>query len=199
MLRVGLTGGIGSGKSAVAGMLVDAGAALIDADAISRSLTATGGAALAPLVELLGPEIIGIDGAMNRSLVRDLAFSNPAVKLQLEGVIHPLVGKACAQQAAAALAAGKHCTVFDIALLVESGNWRSQLDCVVVVDCLESTQISRVIQRSGWTAEAVQKVIAAQATRQQRRAAADIVIYNDDLSLDGLRLQVAQMLVRLKL
>jgi dephospho-CoA kinase len=199
VLRVGLTGGIGSGKSTVAGMLVDAGAVLIDADAISRSLTCTGGAAIGAILKQFGPGVVSQDGSMNRQAMRDLAFNDPAIKLQLEAIIHPLVGEACDHQARAALAAGKSCAVFDIPLLVESGRWRSRLDCVVVVDCLESTQIKRVMQRSNWAAEAVEKVIAAQATRAQRLAAADMVIYNDGLSVDELRALVRQLLPRLKL
>ena len=183
MLRVGVTGGIGSGKSTVAAMLVAAGAALIDADAISRDLTLAGGAAIEPLRKQFGDKVISPDGALSRPAMRELAFNDAAVKAQLEAIIHPLVAQQCDQQAEFALAAGKSCAVFDIPLLVESGRWRTQLDCIVVVDCLESTQISRVVQRSNWGAESVQKVIAAQATRAQRLAAADMVIYNDGLSL----------------
>lgn len=199
MLCVGLTGGIGSGKSTVAAMLVVAGAALIDADAISRSLTAPGGAAMEPILKQFGAGVMSLDGAMNRNAMRDLAFNDPAIKVQLEAIIHPLVSQACGEQAKLALAAGKSCAVFDIPLLVESGRWRSQLDCIVVVDCLESTQIQRVMQRSNWSAEAVEKVIAAQASRAQRLAAADMVIYNDGLSVEELREQVHKLLPRLKL
>ena len=199
MLRVGLTGGIGSGKSTVAGMLVNAGAVLIDADAISRSLTAAGGAAIAPLTHQFGHDIIAPDGSMNRSLVRDRIFDNPVMKAQLEAIIHPLIKQECETQASKALTAGKSCAVFDIPLLVESSHWKDQLDCIVVVDCLESTQISRVMQRSSWTRAAVEKVIATQASRAQRLAAADIVIYNEGVSLQELQLQVQQLLARLKL
>lgn len=180
-------------------MLVVAGAALIDADAISRSLTAPGGAAMEPILKQFGAGVMSLDGAMNRNAMRDLAFNDPAIKVQLEAIIHPLVSQACGEQAKLALAAGKSCAVFDIPLLVESGRWRSQLDCIVVVDCLESTQIQRVMQRSNWSAEAVEKVIAAQASRAQRLAAADMVIYNDGLSVEELRKQVHKLLPRLKL
>ncbi len=199
MLRVGLTGGIGSGKSTVAGMLLSAGAALIDADAISRSLTAAGGAAIELLRKQFGDKVISVDGAMNRETMRKLVFNNPASKAQLEAIIHPLVARGCDQQAEFALQDGKPCAVFDIPLLVESGSWRSRLDWIVVVDCLESTQVSRVMLRSNWAAEAVEKVIAAQASRAQRLAVADMVIYNDGLSLDDLKAQVQQLLSRLKL
>ena len=199
MLRIGLTGGIGSGKSTVATMLVQAGAALIDADAISRGLTAAGGAAMAQVAASFGPGVVGSDGAMNRNAMRELVFNDPSCKLQLEAIIHPLVGQACEQQASLALATGKSCVIFDVPLLVESGRWRSQLDAVLVVDCLKSTQIARVMQRSGWTFEMVEKVMAAQATRAQRLTVADMVIYNDGLTLDKLRLEVQQLLPRLKL
>ena len=199
MLRVGVTGGIGSGKSTVAAVLVAAGAALIDADAISRDLTLAGGAAIEPLRKQFGDKVISPDGALSRPAMRELAFNDAAVKAQLEAIIHPLVAQQCDQQAEFALAAGKSCAVFDIPLLVESGRWRTQLDCIVVVDCLESTQISRVVQRSNWSAESVEKVIAAQATRAQRLAAADVVVYNDGLSLEQLLAQVEQLLPRLKL
>ena len=191
--RIGLTGGIGSGKSAVARMLVACGAVLIDADAISRQLTAPGGLAIALISAQFGPRAITPDGAMDRDLMLQLAFSDPAARRQLEAIIHPLVGLESARQAELAAQAGGACTVFDIPLLVESGRWRQQLDQILVVDCREATQISRVTARSGWTPDAVQKVIAEQASRAQRRAAADTCIYNDGLSLQALGLVVGQL------
>lgn len=191
--RLGLTGGIGSGKSTVARLLVDAGAALIDADAISRQVTAPGGAAIPQITQHFGPQTITPEGAMDRDAMRRLAFSDPASRRQLEAIIHPLVGLETARQAEQALQAGNPCIVFDIPLLVESGRWRQQLDRVLVVDCSEATQISRVMARSGWTQEAVQKVIDGQASRAARRAAADVCIYNDGLSLDALGLIVRQI------
>ena len=191
--RIGLTGGIGSGKSTVARLLVDAGAALIDADAISRQVTAPGGAAIPLITRQFGPQAITPDGAMDRDAMRRLAFSDPASRRRLEAIIHPLVGLETARQAEQAQQAGNPCIVFDIPLLVESGRWRQQLDRVLVVDCSEATQISRVMARSGWTQEAVQKVIDGQASRAARRAAADVCIYNDGLSLDALGLIVRQI------
>ncbi|MBC7610716.1 MAG: dephospho-CoA kinase, partial [Polaromonas sp.] len=188
--RIGLTGGIGSGKSTVARMLIDGGAVLIDADAISRQTTASGGTAIALIARQFGPQAIAADGAMNRDFMRQQAFDNPAIKQQLEAIVHPLVGLETSRQAELADLAGMTCMVFDIPLLVESGRWRSKLDQVLVVDCSEATQISRVMARNGWTPEAVQKVIAAQAGRAARRAAADICIYNDGLSLQALSLLV---------
>jgi dephospho-CoA kinase len=199
-LRVGLTGGIGSGKSTVAAMLVEAGAALIDADAISRGVTASGGAAIAQIGAEFGAGMIDRNGAMDRDAMRALAFSNPHMRHRLEAIIHPLVARQILAQAEQAAQSGSLCLLFDIPLLVESGRWRPQLDRVLVVDCLEATQISRVLAREAgraqWTREAVEKVIAGQATRTARLAAADAVIYNDGLGLDALRALAGQMASR---
>ncbi|MES1980656.1 MAG: dephospho-CoA kinase [Pseudomonadota bacterium] len=192
-MRIGLTGGIGSGKSTVARMLVDCGAVLIDADAISRAVTAAGGAAISPVARQFGPQAVTPEGAMDRDFIRQLVFDNPAARLQLEAIIHPLVGLESLRQAEQAMRRGSACVLFDIPLLVESGRWRQQLDKVLVVDCSEATQVARVVARNGWTPEAVQKVMAGQATRAARRAAADICIYNDGLSLEELELAVGQI------
>ena len=199
MQRVGLTGGIGSGKSTVAGMLAACGAALIDADAISRQLTAPGGAAIAELARQFGPQIIMADGAMDRDQMRKRVFSDPAIKGRLESIIHPLVSQETARQASAALQAGHSCIVFDIPLLVESRRWRQQLDRVLVVDCLEDTQIARVMARNALPREMVVKIIAGQASRAQRLACADACICNEGLSLQALEQQVRQLATRLGL
>ena len=203
MLRLGLTGGIGSGKSTVAQMLVGQGATLIDADAISRATTAAGGSAIAQITAHFGRDAINAQGAMNRDVMRQLVFAEPNVKRQLEAIIHPLVGAESALQAEAARQAGSALVVFDIPLLVETLRWRQQLDKVLVVDCEKATQITRVMAREnathGWTREAVEKVIAQQATRGQRLAAADLVIYNDGLTLDELAVQVGQIAGRITL
>ena len=199
--RIGLTGGIGSGKSTVATMLVDCGAALIDADAISRQVTAPGGAAIAAIAAQFGAQAITDGGAMDRDAMRVLVFDDPAARLGLEAIIHPLVSAETARQSALAEQSGSRCIVFDIPLLVESGRWRRQLDSVLVVDCTEETQVARVVARevgrhAGWTAEAVQKVIAGQASRAARCAAADACIYNEGLSLQALRLIVTKVAQR---
>ena len=191
--RIGLTGGIGSGKSTVARLLVEGGAVLIDADAISRDTTASGGSAISLIAAQFGPQAIAANGAMDRDFMRQQVFDNPAVKQQLEAIIHPLVGIETLRLAELADIAGKPCIVFDIPLLVESGRWRSKLDQVLVVDCSEATQISRVTARNGWSPGAVQKVLAAQASRSARRAAADICIYNDGLSMQALGQLVRQI------
>ena len=199
MLRLGLTGGIGSGKSTVAKMLVGQGATLIDADEISRATTASGGAAIMSIVAQFGFGVVNADGSMNRDAVRQRVFADSNARQQLEDIIHPLVSSESARQTEAAREAGCALLVFDIPLLVESRRWRNQLDKVLVVDCEVTTQMSRVMQRSGWTQAMVENVIASQATRTQRMAAADLVIYNNALTLDDLTAQVREMLLRITL
>jgi dephospho-CoA kinase len=192
-LRVGLTGGIGSGKSTVLQMLAQLGAAVIDADAISRAATAAGGPAIAAIAQRFGSEFIGADGALDRARMREHAYADPQARRQLEEIIHPLVGAESARQVQSALDAGVPCIVFDIPLLVESGRWRSQVDRVLVIDCSAQTQVDRVVARNALAPEAVRAIMAAQATRAQRLAAADIVICNEQLTLDELRHMVVQV------
>ncbi len=187
-LRLGLTGGIGSGKSTVAQMLAARGAAVIDSDAIARSVTAANGSAMPAIREAFGTEFLNPEGALDRERMRALVFSDPGAKLRLEAIVHPLVGLATQAQAQAAIQAGHTLLVFDVPLLVESPRWRKLVDQVLVVDCLETTQIERVIARSGLTREAVHNIIQAQATRAQRLAAADITVFNDGLDLAQLQL-----------
>ncbi len=187
MRTIGLTGGIGSGKSTVASMLVACGAVLVDTDAIARTLTAPGGDAIAPLAQRFGPFILGADGALDRQRMRELAFGDIATKAQLEAVLHPMIGTEAARQA---LAAAGHVIVFDVPLLTESSHWRARVERVLVVDCDEATQRQRVLQRPGWTEEATARVIAQQASRARRRAIADAVIFNQGVGLDALALQV---------
>lgn len=191
--RIGLTGGIGSGKSTVAGMLAELGAAVIDADAISRGLTAQGGRAIPEIRRLFGPDMIEAEGAMNRQAMRQKVFSDPSARQLLEGIIHPLVAQVTREQVQAAIAQGTRCIVHDIPLLVESGmRWRQQVDRILVVDCEPRTQRERVLTRSGLAAEEVDRIMAQQATRQQRLACADLVIFNQGLSLDALRQEVRE-------
>ncbi len=186
-LRLGLTGGIGSGKSTVAQMLAKRGAAVIDSDAIARSVTATNGSAMPAIREAFGPEFVTPEGALDRERMRARVFSDPGAKLRLEAIVHPLVGLATQAQAQAAIQAGHTLLVFDVPLLVESSRWRKLVDMVMVVDCLESTQIARVMARSGLSQDAVQNIIHAQATRAQRLAAADITVFNEGLDLEQLK------------
>ena len=191
--RIGLTGGIGSGKSTAAKVLAQLGAAVIDADAWARSVTAPGGTAIAPLRAAFGIAVLDAQGGLDRQRMRELAFSNPQVKTQLEAIVHPLVKQAIDQQAQSALAAGARVLVFDIPLLVESGRWRSQVDGVLVIDCSTDTQIARVQARNGWPREQILAIIQAQASREQRQAAADWLILNDGLGLDAFEAEVAQL------
>ena len=192
--RIGLTGGIGSGKSTVAGFLARHGAAIIDADAISRSLTAPGGRAMAAIVRTFGEAMLGPDGAMNRQAMRERIFQDPHAKRQLEHIIHPLVGQITAEQAQTAVQSGRRVLVFDVPLLVESGErWRKQVDRVIVVDCDAETQRQRVMARSGLAAEEIDRIVALQASRAQRLACADLVIFNQGLSLVELEAEVAQV------
>lgn len=191
-MRVGLTGGIGSGKSTVLQTLAQLGAAVIDADAISRATTAAGGAAIAAIAQRFGSDFITADGALDRDRMRELAYADPQARTRLEDIIHPLVGQESARLVQGALDAGVPCIVFDIPLLVESGRWRAQVDRVLVVDCAPETQVERVVARSGLQPQAIRAIMAAQAPRALRLAAADIVICNDGISLDRLRDNVVQ-------
>ena len=191
-VRIGLTGGIGSGKSTVLAMLQDLGAAAVDADAISRATTAAGGAAIPSIAQAFGPDFITPEGALDRMKMRERAYAHPEARRELEQIIHPLVSEEISRQVDAALADGARCIVFDIPLLVESGRWRRQLDRVLVVDCEPETQVARVVARSGLAAEEVRAIIAAQAPRALRLAAADLVICNEGLTLQALRNEVEQ-------
>jgi dephospho-CoA kinase len=187
-LTIGLTGGIGSGKSTVARRFAALGALLVDTDALAHALTAPGGEAIPAIAAAFGSDMIGADGAMDRTRMRALAFGQPAQRQRLEAILHPLIGAATRAQAARA-GAGQ-AVVFDVPLLTESGAWRARVDRVLIVDCSQATQVARVVQRSGWTAEAVERTIAQQASRAQRRAIADAVIVNETLTLAGLEHEV---------
>ena len=180
-LRIGLTGGIGSGKSTVAKLLVALGATLIDTDLLARRITLPGGAGIDALRAEFGASAIAADGSLDRARMRQDAFADSDVRRRLEAILHPLIGLEVDRHVAAATRAPA--LVFDVPLLVESGRWRSRLDCVWVVDCAEQTQVGRVVARSGWTEAAVRSVIAQQASRSLRRAAADAVFHNEGITL----------------
>jgi dephospho-CoA kinase len=191
-LKIGLTGGIGSGKSTVAHMLGQLGAHLVDLDAISRSLTAPGGAAIEHIRQHFGPDYVDAQGAMDRARMRERAFADPGSLALLEGIMHPLIGQHADRHAD--LAQADQTVVYDVPLLAESGDrWKQKVDRILVVDCSPETQIARVMARSGWTREAVDKVLAQQATREARRAVADHVILNDGISLDELKAEVTNV------
>jgi dephospho-CoA kinase len=187
-MHIGLTGGIGSGKSTVASMLVALGAKLVDADAISRSITQAGGAAMPALEAAFGPAIVAPEGGMDRARLREMVFADAQVKKRLETILHPLIGAECARQAGEA--APGQSIVFDVPLLAESKHWRTIVDRVLVIDTSEQTQLERVMARSGWPPETVRAVIAQQASRAHRRAVADAVIHNEGLDPAALALEV---------
>ena len=192
-IRLGLTGGIGSGKSTVASFFALQGAALVDADQIAREVTAPQGAAMPAIRAAFGDAYVDATGALDRSRMRQLAFTRPEARAQLEGIVHPLVSLHSDLKAQQAADGGCAVIVFDIPLLAESGRWARRLDAVVVVDCSAETQIERVMLRNGLAREVVQGIIASQATRRARRAVADVVIANDrDCSLDELHARTRQ-------
>jgi dephospho-CoA kinase len=197
MRTIGLTGGIGSGKSTVAKILFEEGIPIIDADALSRGLTQAGGAAMSAIKQAFGEGLIAADGSLNRDTMRALMLQDVSSKARLEGIIHPLVGQQIDVQLAKTKTAGAAIAVVDIPLLVEGGGrWRSRLDAVWVVDCLPATQIARVQARSGWPLAQIEAVIAAQVSRAQRLACADAIISNDGVSLAQLKDQVQALLAQ---
>ncbi len=173
---IGLTGGIGSGKSLVADMLAAHGAAIIDTDVIAHQLTAPGGAAMPEIRAAFGERFVTADGALNRAMMREHVFADPTARKRLEAILHPLIG---AETDAAARRAEGPYLVFVVPLLVESGRWVERVDRVLVVDCPEAVQVDRVMRRNQLTREQVEAIMASQASRAQRLAVADDVIVND--------------------
>lgn len=199
MLRLGLTGGIGSGKSTVAGFLSRHGAVLIDADAISRESTASGGQAIAPIAEAFGSDFILPDGALDRARMREASFSDPVARSRLEAIIHPLVAQASARLEQQAVDNEAQCIVFDIPLLVESRRWRQRVNLVLVVDCIAEVQIARVMARSGLACDEIKRIIESQAPRGERLRASDIVIFNAGPPKEQIASEVEQIARRLGL
>jgi dephospho-CoA kinase len=187
-IRIGITGGIGSGKSTVAQLWVKCGAHLIDLDAISHTLTQPKGAALPLIFKVFGPSVFDAQGHLDRPRLREHVFANPNAKTQLEAILHPLIWQQ-AQTQAAQVPIDKP-LVFEVPLLVESKQWQQHLQHIVVVDCSENTQINRVLKRSKWSQDAVLAVIKTQAKRCERLAIAAAVISNENDSPDALYTQV---------
>lgn len=196
---IGVTGGIGSGKSTVAGFLGERGGTVIDADAISRSLTAPGGAAIPAIRSAFGADAIDPLGALDRATMRQRVFADPAARARLEGLIHPLIWQEIDRLRHAARSASAAFVVFDVPLLVEMRRWRPMLDAVVVVDCSPDTQQARVLARNGMDAAQTQRIMDAQASRTQRLACADRVLLNEGISLAGLREGTGELLQTLRL
>lgn len=176
MFSVGLTGGIGSGKTQVADLLAGWGASVVDTDEIARALTAPGGEALPAIRAAFGEQSIDQDGAMDRAVMRHLVFEQPERRAELEAILHPLIDAEVRAQAQRARGAY---LVYVVPLLVESGRWRSRVDRICVVDCDPATQIARVQARSGLTSDAITRIMSAQVSRATRLAAADDVVLND--------------------
>jgi dephospho-CoA kinase len=175
MFKLGLTGGIGSGKTYVANLLAGWGASVIDTDQIAHALTAPEGLAISPIRAAFGSDLISPEGALDRSRMRELVFSNPAKRVTLEEILHPLIAQEVLVQAKTAT--GLY-AVFVVPLLVESGRWRDRIDRLCVVDCDEATQIARVQARSGIPTDTIRRILDAQASREQRLAVADDIIIN---------------------
>jgi dephospho-CoA kinase len=173
---VGLTGGIGSGKSTVADLFVQHGAALVDTDAIAHQLTAAGGEAMPALIGEFGADVATVEGALDRAAMRRMAFADPLARARLEAILHPLIRQVSAERCRAA---ATPYVILAVPLLVESGAYRERCDRILVVDCPESLQVERVIARNGMTVDEVRAIMAAQVPRQQRLAAADDVVSND--------------------
>ncbi|MEK6244892.1 MAG: dephospho-CoA kinase [Pseudomonadota bacterium] len=172
---VGLTGGIGSGKSAAADEFARLGATVVDTDAIAHELTGPGGAAIPEVKRQFGSAFVDAAGAMNRKRMRDLVFSDPAEKQRLEALLHPMIRAESARRIASA--AGPY-AVHVVPLLIESPGYRERVGRVLVVDCPEELQIARVRQRSGLPEGEIRSIIASQIQREKRLAAADDVIDN---------------------
>lgn len=175
MRRIGLTGGIGSGKSTAARLLADRGAAVIDTDEISRELTGAGGGALPDLREAFGEGLVPRDGALDRGAMRALAFTDAAARARLEAILHPRIREEAGRRIAAA--AGPYAVVV-VPLLFESGAWAGTLERIVVVDCSEALQVERTVARSGLAAGEVRAIMATQWPRWRRLQAADEVLWN---------------------
>ena len=174
--KVGLTGGIGSGKSTVAKILESFGIVIIDADKISRAATGGGGAAISAISDVFGTDMINADGALNRHKMRELVFTDASARQRLESIVHPIVQEQMRLQAEQA---SSSYVVYDIPLLIESvGRYRSQFKRICVVDCDEETQTSRVQSRSQLAVDEIKRIIATQANRELRLQHADDVIYN---------------------
>jgi dephospho-CoA kinase len=179
MFSIGLTGGIGSGKSTVADLFAARGVTLVDADLIAHQVTAPGGVAMPLIAGEFGDAFVAANGALDRTKMRELVFSDDTAKARLEAIIHPLIRAETERQRNAA---GGAYHIVVVPLLVESGDWKARVSRVLVVDCPVETQIARVMKRNGFTRDQVLAIIAKQATREARIAAADDVVTNDETS-----------------
>ena len=175
---IGLTGGIGSGKTAVSNLFAQLGAGIVDTDLIAHQITAPGGKAIPLIRDHFGSEFIDNGGALDRAKMRSLVFQNPEAKKALEAITHPLIRQETLRQAGQLTDAGLPYLLLVVPLLIESGAWIDQIDYLVVVDCPEETQIQRVMHRSNLSRTEVEAILKAQASRQERLALANAVIDN---------------------
>ena len=189
---IGLTGGIGSGKTAVSDLLGNLGAGIVDTDLIAHQITAPNGAAMPAIVKYFGVDYLDSDGALDRGKMRALVFAKPEARKALEAITHPLIRQETIKQAHQLVEEGVPYLVFVVPLLIESGAWESLVDCLVVVDCPQEIQITRVMQRSNLSREDVEKILQAQTSRKERLARADIVVENQG-SLTTLQAEVNQL------
>jgi dephospho-CoA kinase len=189
---VGLTGGIGSGKSAAAEIFRTLGAAVVDTDLIAHELTAPGGAAMRAIRAEFGDGMAAADGGLDRAAMRALVFSDAAARARLEAILHPAIRAESERRCAAA---AEPYALLVVPLLVESGDYRRRVARVAVVDCAEETQVARVMARSGLGRDEAMRIMAAQSSRAARLAAADDVISNDG-DLADLRRQVEALHLR---
>ncbi len=181
-LVVGVTGGIGSGKSTVARLFAQRGAGVVDTDEVAHALTAQGGAAIPSIRARFGERYVDANGALDRAAMRSLAFSDPDARRDLEAILHPMIGATCTRLIAAL---DTPYALYVVPLLIETGGRRAGIDRILVVDCPEAVQVERVMRRSGMSEQQVRAIMAAQATRVQRLAHADDIIDNagDEASL----------------
>ena len=188
---VGLTGGIGSGKSAVGRLFEQQGITVVDTDAIAHALTAPGGGAMTAIRAEFGDAMANADGALDRTAMRALVFADPSARARLEAILHPMI-RADSERQLQQRPPGSPYAILMVPLLIESGDYRKRVNRIAVVDCAESTQIERVIRRNGLARSEIERILAAQATRAERLAAADDVIDNDG-SLAELPAQVERL------
>jgi dephospho-CoA kinase len=189
---IGLTGGIGSGKSTVATLFAELGATLVDTDAIAHELTGASGTAMPAIRGAFGDEVVADDGGLDRARMRAMAFSDPRARARLEQILHPMIREEVSRRVAAA---GGPYVILVVPLLVEKSGYRDAVERIVVVDCPVELQIARVMRRSGLERPEIERIIAAQASREARLAAADDVVRNDG-DLDHLRTQVRALHAR---
>jgi dephospho-CoA kinase len=189
---IGLTGGIGSGKTTVSDLLAKFGAGIIDTDLIAHQMTAPHGAAISQIEKQFGPDFIRADGALNRDKMRSLVFTKPEARKSLEAITHPLIRQEAIRQAMQLSKEASPYLVFVVPLLIESGSWMESIDRLALVDCPEETQIQRVMQRSNLPREEVERILATQASRKERLQHADMVIENQG-SLEELEVEVQNL------